>query len=271
MNNAVTTKTTLEGVCNFRDLGGIRNREGRAVKHGLIFRTDELSRLTDADLRTLNDLPLRTIVDLRTESEIVRRPNRRPTSVRNMALCTLDTPGLLTSIAHLQDDQSLAGVDQETQSMLGKTDAKLGTLQEEEIKSAMTRLYTQMLVEPDFQAVYRRIFEMLSSDDDTPLLFHCMAGKDRTGIVAALILLALDVDEEAIMKDYLLSDIVLEKRYFKQVGLNPSLRPLYGTCPEFMQAVFDKIRNDYGNARRYLSEVIGVDVEAMKKRYTDSV
>lgn len=257
----------LEGVCNFRDLGGIPCRDGRTVKTGLIFRTDELSQLTDHDLLILNELPLRTIVDLRTPPEIERRPNRCPESLQTMALCVLDTPKLLVSITGLHDDRRLEGIDQETQSMLGKTDAKLGTLEAEKIKSAMTQLYVRMLIEPDFLAVYRRIFHLLSNESDTPLLFHCMAGKDRTGVVAALILLALNVDEETIMEDYLLSQIVVEKRYFKQIEKNPAFRYLYGLLPDYLQAAFDQIRNEHGDAQRFLVETLGIQPETLQARY----
>ncbi len=257
----------LEGVCNFRDLGGIRNKDARTVKRGMIFRCDELSRLTDADLLCLANIPLRTIVDLRTEWEIHRRPDRKPASLRTMAVCTLDTPRCLTSISDLHDDRSLLHVDPNVRTMLGDTDAKLGTMPEERIRATVIKLYETMTSEPDFIEVYRKIFTMLFRDDDVPILFHCMAGKDRTGVVAALILSALDVDEDTIMEDYLVSNVVAEKRYDKPLKINPSLKYLYKAYPEFLRAFLDQIRNDYGTVSRYLREVIGIDPKAMQDRY----
>lgn len=269
MNSLAMQTITLEGACNFRDLGGLETRNGQTVKKGMIFRTDEMSRLTEADLRYLNNINLRTIIDLRTEEEINRHPNKKPASLRNMVTCTLDTPRCLTEIANLHDDGVLDSVDRDAQSMLGKTDAKMGTLPEAKIRAAVIELYARMTTEPDFMAVFRKIFSLLLRNDAVPLVFHCMAGKDRTGIVAALILSALDIDEETIMQDYLLSNIVAEKRYGVQIDLNPSLHYLYEAHPEFLQAAFERIRNKHGSVRNYLQETLGVDTEKMKERYLD--
>lgn len=257
----------LEGVCNFRDLGGLENRHGQTVRHGLIFRSDELSRLGEGDLRFLSEIPLRTIVDLRTDREIARCPSRRPASLRTMALCTLDTPRCLTEVAGTHDDAVLDRIDRKVRDMLGNTDAKLGTLPEDEVRRATVRLYERMTTEPDFLAVYRRIFDLLLQEESVPLLFHCMAGKDRTGMVAALILSALDVDEETILEDYLLSNVVAEKKYAKQIAMNPVLRYLYRAYPEFLEAAFAKIRSDHGSVQKYLQSVLGIDTRRMKDRY----
>lgn len=262
-------RSQLEGACNFRDLGGLETRDGRIVKRGMIFRTDEMSRLTDADLRYLSALPLRTIVDLRTKPEIARRPNRKPASLQSMEIGTLDTPRCLADVANLHDDSILNSVDKDIQNTLGNTDAKMGTLPEEQIRVAVIKLYGQMTAEPDFIAVYRRIFALLLQDDAVPLVFHCMAGKDRTGIVAALILSALNVDEEEIMRDYLLSNVVAEKKYSKQLAVNHALRYLYEAHPEFLQAAFERIRNDHGTVQNYLRKILGADIEKMQERYLD--
>lgn len=259
----------LESLSNFRDLGGLKNREGKAVKPGLIFRSDELSRLTDADLQALAAIPLRTIVDLRTPMEIDRKPDRRPDSLRNMVVCTLDTPRCMTAIADQQDDASLEKVSPIFRRMLNDTDAKISTLSEERIRMTMASLYEQMTVEPDFIEVYRQIFALLMRDDAVPLLFHCMAGKDRTGIVAALILAALDVDEATIVADYMLSDVVIHTRYAKPVAADPPLRYLYGTSEEYIEASLAKIRRDHGTAANYLRDVIHADLAGLRARYLE--
>lgn len=267
MTNIADPMKRLDGACNFRDLGGLRTKEGRSVKQGMIFRSDELSRLTENDLEFLAGIPLRTIVDLRTDGEIGRRPNKIPSSVRKTPICTLDTPRVLVSIANLHEDLVSAPVSEKVRAMLDNLDDNLGRLPAERLRDIVVGLYGKMTTEPDFIAVYRKIFDLLSDDESVPLLFHCMAGKDRTGIVAALILSALDVDEDTILEDYLLSNIVAKERYAKPLAANEILRYLYKAYPEFLRASFEKIRNDHGTVRRYLEETLRVDTEKLKRRY----
>lgn len=257
----------LESVCNFRDLGGLKTRDGRTVKSGMIFRSDELSRLSDRDLQYLADISLRTIVDLRTDWEIKRCPDRKPATVCNAVICSMDTPRCLTAIENLHDDKMLDGMDADVRNMLGDVDAKMGTLPEEQIRSTVIKLYERMTTELDFIEAFRRIFALLLQEENVPLLFHCMAGKDRTGVVAALILSAIGVDEETIMADYLISNIVAGKKYAKQIALNRSLRYLYETHPEFLDAAFSKIKRDHGSTQRFLCDTLGVDLEKIQQRY----
>lgn len=259
----------FEGICNFRDLGGLKKRQGETVRHGMIFRSDELSRLTDTDVSHLTKLPLRTIVDLRTDWEISRWPDRHPATIRNAVVCTLDTPRCLISIGNLYDDKSIERLDPAVRDMLGDTDAKLGTLPEEQIREAVIKLYEMMIEEADFIEAYRRIFSMLLQDENMPLLFHCMAGKDRTGVLAALIYSALDIDEEAIVEDYLVSNVVAGRKYAKQIAMNPSLRYLYRAYPEYISAFLGKIRGKCGTAEHYLRETLNVDTDEMKKLYLE--
>ncbi len=259
---------TLQGVCNFRDLGGLKSADGRTIRSGRIFRSDELSRLSDADLLTLRSLPLLTIVDLRIEWEINRRPDRTPVSLHNRITCSMDTPAFMSAFAG-RSGGSLDGVDPKIRNLLGDTDAKISTLSTDQTRDAMMEMYENLVVEPHCLEVYRRIFTLLLEEHGTPLLFHCMAGKDRTGMVAALILFALGVDEETILEDYLLSNVVVDKKYATQIALCPSLRSLFETRPEYLQAALAKIRSDSGSVDRFLREKIGVDPKEMQKLYLD--
>ncbi len=256
----------LQGVCNFRDLGGLKTADGRTVRSGKIFRSDELSRLSDADLQSLRSLPLLTIVDLRIEWEINRHPDRTPVSLLNKITCSMDTPAFMSAFAGRRGG-SLDGVDPNLRNLLGDTDAKISTLSTDQTRGAMREMYEILVVEPHCLEAYRRIFALLLKDNGTPLLFHCMAGKDRTGIVAALILFALGVDEETILEDYLLSNIVVDKKYATQIALCPSLRSLFETRPEYLQAALAKIRNVSGSVDRFLREKIGVDPKEIQERY----
>lgn len=266
MNDAGNARK-LDGACNFRDLGGFETKEGRILKHGMIFRSDELSRLTESDLEFLAGIPLRTIIDLRTNWEIARRPDKKPSTVQNISIFSLDTPRILGTIANVQDDPASDHTDENPQALLGNMDAELGALSAEQLHDAVVKLYERMTTEPNFIAVYRKIFALLLQEQSVPLLFHCMAGKDRTGIVAALILSALEVDEESIVEDYLLSNIVAEERYAKTIAKNETLQYLYKAYPEYLRASFVKIRSDHGTVYHYLEETLHVDTEKLKERY----
>ncbi len=260
MNLVFTHRNTvsLEGACNFRDLGGLVSIDGRTVRHGMIFRSDELSRLTDVDLRCLQSAALTTVVDLRIEREIDRSPDRTPESVRKTSVCSLDTPGLLMAIA--KPGGSLMPED---------TDAKISELTPERLRISVIELYEKMITEPDCVEVYKKIFALLLEVENTPLLFHCMAGKDRTGVVAALILAALGVDEKAILDDYLVSNVVVEKKYAERIAHMPSLRFLFEARSEYLSAALATIRKEHGSIDRYLRETIGVDIDGMKNIYLE--
>ena len=257
----------LEGSCNCRDLGGLETRDGRRVRSGMILRSDELSRLSDADLQVLHAIPLQTIVDLRIAGEIDRRPDRKPDSVRRMIRLSLDTPRWLTSIAEAEDKTTLGKIDDRAGSMLGKTDARISALPEERIRAAVMQLYERLVAEKDCIEAYKEIFALLLQQREESLLFHCAAGKDRTGIVAALILAALDVDEAVILEDYLISNVVAEKKYAMQIELVPSSRYLYEARPEYLQAAWKRIRRDHGTVETYLRHALKVDMDGMKERF----
>lgn len=261
-----TRNIILDGTCNCRDFGGLVNSEGRTVKRGKILRSDGLNKLSDEDLRTLSKVPLCTIIDLRNSDEMIKRPDRIPESVADFLSCTLDTPKWLQRIARLTDENDS---DECKSNMLGRVDAKISTLTRENISASMVKLYEFMMHEPESVAVFRTIFEKLFRNGEGALLFHCAAGKDRTGIVAALILASLGVDEKTIIEDYMLSGIVVEKRYAKAIELAPSLLPLYDVSEEYIRASLDCVYRKHGNFERYFKEVIEIDPGEMKRRYLD--
>ena len=100
-----------------------------------------------------------------------------------------------------------------------------------------------------------------------PLLFHCSAGKDRTGTAAALILYALGVDEAIIMEDYLASNHYLGDKYAKELEQNPGLKPVLTVKREFLQAAIDRIKQDHGSVENFLVKVLHVDIPKFKARY----
>jgi len=226
---------------NFRDLGGYRTIDGRYVKWGKILRSDDLHKLTPEDLTYLGSVPLVSVVDFRSEQEMSDAPDKLPTTATGYA-CSID-PGNL--MAAMGSDLKLPGM----------------------ADSLMREMNRLMVTDPAAIAQYITLFELLQSEKDVPLMFHCSAGKDRTGLGAALILTALGVDEETIMQDYLLSNIYLEEKYSQYIAENSDMKALFTVQPQYIGAAFEQIRKDHGSIENYLTNVLQVDIEKMREMY----
>lgn len=234
----------MAGGYNFRDLGGYRTADGRYVKWGKILRSDDLHNLTADDLRYLGSLPLRTVVDFRSAEEIEAAPDKVPAGTADLAYSV--SPG------------NLAGVVEELYSE--KTTAG-------SVDTLMMRMNEIMVTDSAAIDQYRKFFARLQDESGAPLMFHCSAGKDRTGMGAMLVLSALGVPEETIMRDYLLSNEYLREKYAAFSAEYPHLGALFGVKREFLQAGIDRIKADHGSVENYLREVLDVDIEKMREMY----
>ena len=235
------THLPMTGGYNFRDLGGIRTIDGRYVKWGKIFRSDDLSTLTDKDLKYLSSIPIVSVVDFRTEAEINTAPDKLPSSVKNDYICTI-TPGKLST-----DDITKAT--------------------EEQLIEEMKNMNKLLVTDQSCIAVYRNFFELLQNEKEVPLLFHCSAGKDRTGTGAALILYALGVDEMTVMQNYMMSNTYIADKYAKLVEEFPNMQPLFEVRTEYLQTGIDQMKKDHGSVENYLTNVLNVDIPKFREMY----
>ena len=195
------THLPMEGGYNFRDLGGIKNLEGKYVRWGKIYRSDELKNLTDNDLKYLQEIPLLSIIDFRSEQEIKSAPDRVPNTVKKVYQFSI-TPGNLANINNIQ------------------------SLSKEELVTLMQELNAMLVTENHIVEQYKKFFEVLHTEQEVPVIFHCTAGKDRTGMASALFLAALGVDEETIYENYLESNILLENKYSPYLQKFPNQEPV---------------------------------------------
>lgn len=232
----------MTGGYNFRDLGGFKTTEGRYVKWGKIIRSDDLYHLTEADLTYLASLPLISVVDFRAESEVNLAPDKLPASTTGHYDYSI-SPGNLTS------------------SM------DLSTLSSNKGDSVMMEINVLLVSDSANIKRYKDYFALLQNEKDVPLLFHCSAGKDRTGMAAALTLFALGVDEETIMNDYLSSNIYLGDKYREYIAKYPALRSLFEVKSEYIQAGIKWMKQEYGTVENYLKKVLNVDISKMKEMY----
>jgi protein-tyrosine phosphatase len=246
----------LQGGQNFRDLGGYRTRDGRTTRWGVLYRSGAMNGLTDADFLYLAKLGIRTVCDFRSTEERKAAPVRWPEG---------QAPRVLA------DDY---GMD----TMGGADFRQAASWTAEQAKAAMAAQYPRML--QTFNGQYRRMFAQLLAGD-TPLAFNCSAGKDRTGVAAALILTALDVPRETVIEDYLLSN-----RYFdpkKSVTQDDAasqawkrmppavLQAFMGVDRSYIEGVFKVIDSHAGGADGYFRDELGLskaDLRKLRKLYT---
>lgn len=253
-----TRVVPLEGASNFRDLGGYRTADGRRVVWGELFRSNGLSNLTRADYRTLDQLRVRVVCDLRTEQEREAQPTSwqgEPPLFLNSAKPRLDL-----------DTKSLGG----------------GSASDADIRRFLTSAYRRMV--NDYSDEFQTLFKELLAGD-VPLIVHCSAGKDRTGIGSALILTALGVPRATVVADYALSGRLLDDRQVRHEQgsakpdptaallshLTPSARrALLASDPAYIEAALDQASSEYGSLPRYLERLgIGArETRALRERYT---
>jgi protein-tyrosine phosphatase len=244
----------LEGSQNLRDLGGYRTADGHRVKWGLIYRSATMSKLTPGDFAALQKLGVKTIIDLRSSDERTSDPMRKPDSFN---------PTVLTK------DYQLQGLEISKVLASPNRDA-------EQARKAFEGFYATLPYQ--FADQYKRLFAQLLARQ-TPLVFHCTAGKDRTGVAAALLLTALGVPRETIVQDYLLSKPSAQPR---RAGALPMMDPRMGNLPReivdvlmgvderFINAAFAAIEARSGSVDAYFRNDLGLtraDLRRLRSLY----
>lgn len=226
----------LQGAVNFRDIGGYETKDGKHVKWGKLYRSADLSRLTDADLNKLSQLSIAYIADFRGPAEVKTAPDKIPTRATRISLPA--------GSEHTGDSNYMK------QMLLSAKD------------SGLVPFYRDIHALGDR---YKPLFtELLTVSSDSAVLFHCTAGKDRTGIAAALILYALNVDEDKIVEDYLASDYYRKKETERSIkGMmvvykmdEATARNLMGVKEDYIRATYEAIVTQYGSVDAYLEKVM---------------
>lgn len=239
--------SSLEGAANFRDLGGHTAQGGRTVRIGRIFRSDHLGALTAGDASRISQWRLRRILDLRGTAE------------RVSALPTLD--GVTVHSLPIEPT-----VVQKLTDLL----AAGHTLAPADVVALMQDTYRGFVRNSThrFAALFVHLLE-----SNEPMVFHCTAGKDRTGFAAALILLGLGVSRDDVMRDYLLSNERLMVEPASRQGLAPEIvSVLYRVQPDFLDAAFEAVEQDFGSIEAYLHEGLGLGLaerERLRELYLE--
>ncbi|MBT2482856.1 tyrosine-protein phosphatase [Streptomyces sp. ISL-94] len=262
------TATPATTVANLRDLGGTPLSGGRTVRPGLVLRSGQLDRLDpDAD-PVVAALGLRTVIDFRTDAERTAHPDRVPDGARLLVgdvLADKVNSGRMPAAAQLKDLLSDPVVAEER---LGGGKAQ----------ALFADVYRSFVSSASAQAAYRMLLTEAADPDAGPLLFHCTAGKDRTGWGATVILSLLGAADETLMTEYLSVNPAVKQAFapmiegFTAAGGDPDIAlALIGVFPAYLEAALDEVETRYGSMEKYVREGLGVSdetVEALRARLT---
>ncbi len=255
--DAMVRRPLFAGAPNLRDLAGVPLEGGR-LRPGLVFRSDQLSDLDEAEVAGLAGLRLAAVWDLRSGPERAARPDRLP-------------PGVAAEVADVLGE-ARGAAPAEFFALLedpARANALLGGGRAE---AEFLAAYRGFVDWPGARQGFGRMFRALAAPDAGPALFHCATGKDRTGWAAALLLRLLGASEEAVLADYMASnDWILPKyagfidRLAAKGMERDMLVTLFGVRPDFLAAAFDAMRAGYGDLAGYLDRGLGLDPEAQAR------
>jgi len=259
MSTIQDRRLPLDGAPNFRDFGGYAAADGGVVRRGILYRSGALDRLTDRDIDTLNGLGDWSIIDLRHEGERIVAP----TPARLFAAAVHSLPmGSGHGAAPLPRPALLTVADATAAQAV------------EAIKASYRRFVHE------HRERFARLFDVLLDARAGPSVIHCTAGKDRTGISVALVLLALGVERDQVVADYCATRDYLDMAWREQIlaamvgdpgQVNRGVADvMFDAHPDYIGASLAEMDERHGSPEAYLRDVLGLDtarVSRLRERY----
>lgn len=245
----------LDGTTNTRDIGGYQTSDLRTLRWGQIIRSENLSRLTASDFQKLEEIGVKTVIDLRTDREHEQSPTvwlgEHPPRFFHFPIGDAQNDWFKAQRSLMQRNRFTA----------------------EQSLEHMKEGY-RMIAE-EGPSSYAKLMSLVLDQSNWPILIHCNAGKDRSGVAVALILEALGVDRETIMEEYLLTNeigrtdakaalLANESKKFRRKGRSPSASawlPIVGVQREMLEAFYASVDEQHGSMDDFLTE-LGVDQDA---------
>ncbi len=229
MTETVERLIALEGAVNFRDLGGYPAGEGMRTRWRVLFRADGLGELTGQDLEVLRALGIRTVIDLRSGTEVERS--------------RFDVGAHPVALHHFPFIEELPDAEE-----FDRRPGLLGSQYQEMLRDAGGQILSAL--------------EVLAAPGALPAVFHCTAGKDRTGVLSAIVLSLLGVDEPTVVGDYALSGEAMVRLRAKLIVKYPDSRDVlenidevFSADPAQMELLLDHLRERYGSVDDYVAGI----------------
>lgn len=247
---------------NVRDLGGLVGFNGKKVKEGRIYRGGFLGRVSEKDIEIINSLHLTDIIDFRGSTEFERRPDYQLDGVT------------FHNYPSMKEDVKAEKSKTEDSNLLwflgDNTDGF----------AHMYNLYPEILLDDAGLKAYTKFFELLVSKDDGVFYFHCSQGKDRAGLAAYLLEIALGVSEKDARSDYLLSNKAMESKIknlkamlrnepFYNKTYEKALEEVFSAKEEYLDHALEEVNKKYGSIENYIKEVLKVDINRLRALYLE--
>ncbi len=238
---------------NFRDVGGITTADGRALRHGIVYRSGVLDTLDHIDISRLAALGVRSVVDLRSDDEVDARPHRLPVGVRTFRAPAVDVSAAPSTILERIERGE---VDDLGAPMLVRGNVAFATTH---------------------RAMFATVLRIVCDPQHQPVIVNCTAGKDRTGFAVASMLWALGVEQDRVLADYLRSNAALASRHAafladaRARGIDPSvLEAVLVLQPAYLDAGREAALREFGSIDAWLRDGLGI-TDAERSRWRDAM
>ncbi len=258
-------KIDLSHQHNIRDIGGLTGFKGKKVKYGKLFRGGSLAKVSDSDIKTINSLKLTDLIDFRSALEFEKRP-----SYPFMGVTFHNLPTFEPENQEALKDKN----DSDDSNLLWFLGDNIDGY------AHMVKTYLMMLLSPMGINAYKEFFRILTKDPNRVVYFHCSQGKDRTGVAAYLLEIALGVSTKDAIEDYLLSNeamkdkiVVLKNqmknRPFYDAQYEKSLEEVFSANLDYLNTVIKEVENRYGSLIEYMIKVLEVDIDKLREYYLE--
>lgn len=262
MSTVISRYIDIPGMNNTRDLGGMRTKDGRVIRSGMLFRSGRLSDLKDPDWFTQN---VALVVDMRSSQEVGESPDPEIPGVENLHLPIFE--------------MQATGVTRDSES-----DRRMMAPDPETALERMASVYARFVTDVFCLSQYRRFIRLLFEPREKAILWHCTAGKDRTGTGALFIQELLGVGREDIMADYLITNVYLkdEVRHFIDMMAERSgdmdedakkgMMAFMGAHEKYPLTVYAQAEAKYGSFDGFIRDGLGVtdaQREELRRRYLE--
>lgn len=242
-----TRNINIPGIQNFRDLGGYESSDtGKSLRWGMVYRSAQIDSISPCSRRELKNMGIRTIIDLRSDNERHNYPQLHDDEF-NIVHIPIFTGNM---------EKILQGIREE----------KINT---DTIYRLVERMNRKLVT--NYQKEFKELFTVLLDRNNYPVVIHCTSGKGRTGVVSALLLAAMGVNENIIMEDYRLSNdyfnIPKASKYAYKLPTNSqeAITTIYSAKEDFLNAAKEQIESEYGSVEAYLEKGIGLSAEEIKQ------
>lgn len=255
----------LDGVVNTRDLGGLRTEDGRSVKPGLLIRSGEIDHISETGKQTLDDIGVAAVIDLRTTKEATTDP---AAWAEGTGPARYNFPLLERESAIIEDMRHQIAT---------------GTAEPDWMDQSFSDTFDY--IPTDYTSEIRQVFDiLLATPPEQSVLYHCSGGKDRTGVVTAVLLSVLGVTEEDIEADFMMSNELIQPDATAQAIAdklnarnNTSMTaqdvwPSVGVRSQYLEVFYASIERDYGDMDVYVARGLGLtadEVLLLQEKYLE--